>query len=103
MYAILEAGGRQHRVTVGEKLKVELIAAEAGSEVSFDKVLMVKNGEELKIGRPYVDGALVKAQVIEHGKGKKVIIFKYRRKKDYRRKQGHRQPYTLLEITAIEG
>ncbi len=103
MYAILEAGGRQHRVAVGDKLKVELMAAESGSQVSFDKVLMVNNGTDLKVGKPYVDGATVKANIIEHGKGKKVVILKYRPKKDSRRKQGHRQPYTLLEITAIEG
>ena len=103
MYAILEAGGRQHRVAVGDKLKVELMAAESGSQVSFDKVLMVNNGTDLKVGKPYVDGATVKANIIEHGKGKKIVILKYRPKKDSRRKQGHRQPYTLLEITAIEG
>ena len=103
MYAIIEAGGRQHRVAVGDKIKVELLAAEAGNQVSFDKVLMVNNGSELKVGHPFVEGAKVNANVVEHGKNKKVVILRYRPKKDSRRKQGHRQPYTLIEITSIEG
>lgn len=103
MYAVVEIGGRQYRVTEGDKFKVELLATEAGSDVSFDKILMVTDGDNTVIGRPYVEGASVNAKILEHGKGKKIVFMKFHPKKDYRRKQGHRQPYTLLEITAVQG
>ncbi len=101
MYVVVEIGGRQYRVTEGDKFRVELLAAEAGSDVCFDKVLLVSNGENTVVGKPYVEGASVNAKILEHGKGKKVVFMKYRPKKDYRRKQGHRQPYTLLEVTTV--
>ncbi|MFP4456361.1 MAG: 50S ribosomal protein L21 [Clostridia bacterium] len=101
MYAIVEASGTQHKVAVGDVVKMQLLHAEEGSEVTMDKVLMISNDGDLKVGNPYLENAKVKAKVVENGKDKKVIIFKYKPKKDYRRKQGHRQPYTMIEITEI--
>ncbi len=103
MYAIIETGGKQYRVQNGDQIAVEKLNVEAGEAVVFDKVLVVGEGAEAKVGTPYVAGTTVEGKVVESGKGKKVIIFKYKAKKDYRKKQGHRQPYTLVEITAIDG
>lgn len=103
MYAIIETGGKQYRVQNGDQIVVEKLGVEAGETVVFDKVLVVGEGEGVKVGAPYVEGTTVEGKVVENGKGKKVIIFKYKAKKDYRKKQGHRQPYTLVEITAIGG
>ena len=99
MFAIIETGGKQYRVTEGEELFVEKLNAEAEGEIVFDKVLMVNE----KIGTPYVEGAKVKATVVKNGKAKKIIVYKYKSKKNYHKKQGHRQPYTKVKITAIEG
>ena len=101
MYAVIEAGGKQHKVTEGEILRVEKIDAEIGTEITFDNVIMVKKDDTVMIGKPYVDNASVTAEVVEQGKHKKIIVFKYRRKKNYQRKQGHRQRYTALQIKAI--
>ncbi len=101
MHAIMETGGKQYRVTEGDQIRVEKLDIADGEQVKFDKVLVLGEGTEAKVGTPYVDGAAVFADVIESGKGKKVIIFKYRAKKGYRKKRGHRQPYTLIEITGI--
>ncbi len=101
MYAIIETGGKQYRVAEGDQIRIEKIKAADGEQVKFDKVLVLGEGAEAKVGAPYVEGAAVFGDVIETGKGKKVIIFKYKAKKDYRKKQGHRQPYTLVEITGI--
>ena len=101
MYAIIETGGKQYRVQNGDKIAVEKLGAADGETVVFDKVLVVGEGAEAKVGTPYVEGSTVEGKVVENGKGKKVIIFKYKAKKDYRKKQGHRQPYTLVEITGI--
>ena len=98
MFAIIETGGKQYRVVEGEELFIEKIEAEAEGEVVFDKVLMVND----KIGTPYVEGAQVKAVVEKHGKGKKIIVYKYKAKKNYHKKQGHRQPFTKVQITKIE-
>ena len=103
MYAIIETGGKQYRVENGDQIAVEKLGVEDGAKVVFDKVLVVGDGADIKVGAPYVDGVTVEGNAIETGKGKKVIIFKYKAKKDYRKKQGHRQPYTLVEITAIDG
>ncbi len=99
MFAIIETGGKQYRVVEGEELFIEKLEVEAEGEVVFDKVLMVND----KIGTPYVEGATVKALVEKHGRGKKIIIYKYKSKKNYHKKQGHRQPYTKVKITAIVG
>ena len=101
MYAIIETGGKQYRVQEGDVITVEKLNVEAGKKVEFDKVLVMNNGADLQIGAPYVDGAKVFGNVVENGKAKKVIIFKYKAKKDERKKQGHRQPYTMVEITGI--
>ena len=101
MFAVFASGGKQHRVTEGEIIKLELLSAEPGQEVVFDKVLMVANGDDVSVGRPYVDGGKVTAEVISHDRGKKIRVIKFKRRKDYMRRQGHRQWYTELKITAI--
>ncbi|MFS8652279.1 MAG: 50S ribosomal protein L21 [Caldibacillus sp.] len=102
MYAIVETGGKQVKVTEGQTIYVEKLAAEVGDTVTLDKVLMI-GGENVKVGTPYVEGASVTAKVAEHGKHKKIVVFKYKPKKNYKKKQGHRQPYTKLIIEKIEG
>lgn len=97
MFAIIETGGKQYKVSEGDELFVEKLDVEAESEVVFDKVLMVEG----KVGTPYVEGATVKATVVKHGKGKKIIVYKYKSKKNYHKKQGHRQPYTKVKVVAI--
>lgn len=101
MYAMIETGGKQYRVQEGDKLFVEKLNVEEGQEVTLDKVLLVSNEGNITVGKPFVEGATVAAKVLENGKAKKIIVFKYKAKKDYRKKQGHRQPYTKLEITKI--
>lgn len=101
MYAVIEAGGKQHQVTEGELLRVEKINAEVGAEVTFDKVMLVKKDDTVLVGKPFVEKAAVTAEVVEHGKGEKVIIFKFKRRKNYKRRQGHRQQYTAVRIKAI--
>lgn len=101
MYAVIKTGGKQYKVAVGEKIKVEQIAAEQDQEIVLDEILAVGSGEELKIGTPLVSGAKVTAKVLSHGRGDKVRIFKMRRRKHYQKRQGHRQGYTELEILAI--
>ena len=103
MYAVIKAGGKQYRVAVGEKLKVDQIAADVGQEIVIDQVLAVGNGAELKIGTPLVSGATVTATVVSHGRGDKVRIFKMRRRKHYQKRQGHRQNFTELQIGSING
>ncbi len=99
MYAIIQTGGKQYKVSQGDQLQVEKLDATIGDQVSFD-VLMI-GGETVTIGTPTVAGAKVTAKVVEQGKGPKVLIFKHKPKKDYRKSQGHRQPFTLIEVTAI--
>ena len=101
MYAVVKTGGKQYRVSAGQKLKVEQIPAEVGAEVTLDQVLMVGEGESVKIGAPLVAGASVKAVVVSHGRHDKVKIFKMRRRKHYQKRQGHRQNYTELRIDTI--
>ncbi len=100
MYAIIETGGKQLKVEEGQTIFVEKLEAEDGSDVTFDKVLFV-GGDSVKVGAPYVDGATVTAKVDKQGKGRKITVFKYKPKKNYKRKQGHRQPYTKLTIEKI--
>lgn len=101
MYAVIKTGGKQYRVAAGEKLKVEQIPADVGAEITLDKILMVGEGESVKIGAPLVSGATVKATVLAQGRHDKVKIFKMRRRKHYQKHQGHRQNYTELRIDAI--
>ena len=101
MYAVIKTGGKQYRVAAGEKIKVEQIPADIGSEVVLDQVLMVASGDDVTMGTPLVGGATVKAKVLSHGRGEKVHIYKMRRRKHYRKSQGHRQNYTEIEILGI--
>ena len=103
MYAVVKTGGKQYRITPGEKVKVEQIAADVGAEVVLDQVLMVGEGDSVRLGQPTVAGATVKATVVSHGRGEKVEIFKMRRRKHYQKHQGHRQNYTELKIDSIVG
>lgn len=103
MYAVIETGGKQYRVQEGDIVLVEKLDVEEGEKVDLSKVLLVSSEEGIKVGKPYVEGAKVEATAIEHGKGKKIVVFKYKPKKNYRKKQGHRQPYTKLKIEKIVG
>ncbi len=101
MYAVIKTGGKQYKVAAGDKIKVEQIAADVGQEIVIDQVLAVGNGAELTVGTPLVNGASVKATVLAHGKHDKVRIFKMRRRKHYQKRQGHRQAFTELHISAV--
>ncbi len=101
MYAIVATGGKQYRVKEGEKLRIEKLSAEAGDTVELDKVLMVGEGDDVKIGAPYLEGAKVTATVAANGRGEKVNIIKFRRRKHHRKQMGHRQAFTEIEITGI--
>ena len=102
MYAIIETGGKQYKVSEGDELFIEkLNLSEDASEVVFDKVLAIGNDDSVTVGAPYVEGAAVKAKFIKNGKGKKIVVFTYKPKKNEKRKMGHRQPYTKVEITAV--
>jgi len=101
MYAVIKTGGKQYKVAAGEKVKVELIAADVGQEIVIDQVLAVGDGADLKVGSPLVAGASVTAMVVAQGKHDKVHIFKMRRRKHYRKSQGHRQNFTELQISAV--
>jgi large subunit ribosomal protein L21 len=103
MYAVVKTGGKQYKVVPGEKLKVETIPADVGAEVILDQVLMVGEGESVRVGQPIVAGATVKTTIVAHGRGEKIRIFKMRRRKHYQKHQGHRQNYTELQIDAIVG
>ena len=103
MYAVIKTGGKQYKVVAGEKLKVEQIPADIGSEITIDQVLALGAGETIKFGAPLVAGATVLAKVIDHGRHDKVRIFKMRRRKHYQKRQGHRQQFTELQIGAIAG
>jgi large subunit ribosomal protein L21 len=102
MYAVFKTGGKQYRVSQGDKLRVEKLSGNVGDTVTFNEVLVL-GGETLKLGAPMVGGAKVEAKITEQDRDKKIVIFKFRRRKNYRRKNGHRQPYTALEVTAIKG
>jgi large subunit ribosomal protein L21 len=101
MYAVIQTGGKQYRVKSGEQVKVELLPAEVGAAVSFDRVLMLGEGDGVRVGAPFVDGARVKATVVAQGRGEKVRIFKLRRRKHYAKTQGHRQAFTEVRIDEI--
>jgi large subunit ribosomal protein L21 len=101
MYAIIEACGKQYKVSEGDIVFVEKLEVNEGEKVTFDKVLLISDGDKIKVGTPQVKNAKVEATVVEHGKAKKVVVFKYKAKKNERRKQGHRQPYTKIKIEKI--
>ena len=103
MYAVIVTGGKQYKVSEGDTLFIEKLTAEEGDAVTFDQVLMVGDGDKVTVGAPAVDGATVEAKVLKNGKAKKIYVFKMKRKKNYRRKKGHRQPFTKIEITKING
>ena len=103
MYAVIQTGGKQYRVKSGEQVKVEMLPAEVGAAVSFDRVLMLGEGDGVRVGAPFVDGAKVKATVVAQGRGEKVRIFKLRRRKHYAKTQGHRQSFTEVRIDEIVG
>ena len=102
MYAIIESCGRQYKVAQGDVVFFEKLDAEEGKKVTFDHVVLVSDDKKVEVGAPYVKGVKVEGKVVSHGKGKKILVYKYKAKKNYRRKQGHRQPYTKVEITAIK-
>jgi large subunit ribosomal protein L21 len=101
MYAVIASGGKQYRVAEGETLRVEKLAGPAGTKVTFDPLLFADDAGGVQVGQPTVSGITVEAEIVEQGLSKKIIIFKYKRRKSYRRKQGHRQPFTALKITSI--
>jgi large subunit ribosomal protein L21 len=103
MYAVIRTGGKQYRVSAGDTLKVERLSADVGAEVVLDQILAIGEGEAVKCGAPLLAGAAVKATVVAHGRGDKVSIFKLRRRKHYKKSQGHRQQYTEIRITGISG
>lgn len=102
MYAVISSGGKQYKVETDEILRVEKLPGEIGSPITFDRVLMVSDGDNVRVGAPVLDDATVQGHIVEQGKSKKIIVFKYKRRKRYRRKQGHRQPYTAIKIDTIE-
>ena len=101
MYAVIATGGKQYRVSEGDILRIEKIGGNVGDPVELDKVLMVADGDDVSIGRPVVDDARVNASIVEQGKAKKVLVFKYKRRKRFRKMQGHRQPFTAIRIEGI--
>ncbi len=102
MFAIVETGSKQYRVAPGDVIQVEKLPVEEGAQVELDRVLCLAQDEDVKVGTPYLEGVKVKAQVLRHGKGRKIIVMKYKKRKNYRRKKGHRQLFTELKITDIE-
>lgn len=102
MYAVVNTGGKQYKVKAGDVLRVEKLSGEVGSPVTFDRVMMVADGAEISVGQPLLEKTSVKGTIVEQGKAKKVIVFKYKRRKRFRRKQGHRQAFTAVKIDSIE-
>lgn len=101
MYAVVKTGGKQYRVREGQTIEVEKLAGNPGERVTLDEVLLLADGENVTVGRPLVEGASIEAEIVDHDKHRKVLVFKLRRRKRYRRKVGHRQPYTALKVTTI--
>ena len=102
MYAVIKTGGKQYRVAPGDEIKFERLQGEVGDSVAFDQILLTSDGEKVKVGHPYVDNSKVIGRIIRQGKNRKIIVFKYKRRKGYRRKLGHRQHFTLVSIEGIE-
>jgi large subunit ribosomal protein L21 len=102
MYAVIESGGKQHRVKAGDVIKLEKLAGEPGATIEFDKILLQSDGKEVKIGTPYIEGAKVSGEVVKHDRHKKINILKFKRRKNYMKQQGHRQDYTEVKITKVD-
>jgi large subunit ribosomal protein L21 len=102
MYAVIKTGGKQYRVAPGEEVRLEKLQGEVGDPVSFEEVLLISDGEKVSVGQPYVDDSKVIGRIVRQGKGKKIVVVKYKRRKGYRRKRGHRQYFTLVRIENIE-
>jgi len=103
MYAVIRTGGKQYRVAEGDKLRVEKLVADEGADITFDQVMMLADGDQVQVGKPFLSGQQVQAQVLSHGRGKKVKIIKFRRRKHHLKRQGHRQSFTEVRITGIGG
>jgi len=103
MYAVIETGGKQYRVQAGETVRVETLPGETGDAVQFQRVLLLSDGESVSVGRPAIDGALVTGQIVEQGLGEKLVVYKFKRRKNYRKRNGHRQPYTAVKIEKVVG
>lgn len=103
MYAIIKTGGKQYRVSSGDEIKFEKLEGEVGDSVAFNQVLLTSDGENINVGQPYLGNSTVTGEIIHQGKSRKIIVFKYKRRKGYRRKHGHRQHFTLVRIADIEG
>ena len=101
MFGVIETGGKQYKVSIGDKIRVEKLNVNEGDDIVFDKVLLIADDNEVKIGQPYIEGAKIKAKVVKQGKGKKQIVFKFKPRSNYKVKKGHRQPYTQVEIISI--
>ena len=101
MFAVIETGGKQYRVAEGETVHIEKLDGAVGDNVQFDQVLLVGEGENVSVGQPIVSGATVAGEIVEHGKAKRLVVFKFKRRKDYRRRNGHRQHYTAVKITSV--
>ena len=102
MYAVIKTGGKQYRVAKGDEVKVEQLQGEVGDEVAFDQVLLTSNGENVEVGKPFLENSKVVGRIARQGKNKKIVVFKYKRRKGYRRKKGHRQHFTLVRIEDIK-
>ncbi|HDG98583.1 MAG: 50S ribosomal protein L21 [Deltaproteobacteria bacterium] len=102
MYAVIQTGGKQYKVAPGDEIQVEKLPALAGDQITFEKVLLASDGDTIKVGTPYVEGSKVIGRIVRQGKAKKIIVFKYKRRKNYKRKKGHRQHISLVRIEKIE-
>jgi len=102
MYAVFQSGGKQYKVSAGDEVKVEMLPGEIGEDVVFDKILLASDGENVQVGNPYLGDARVTGKIARHDKSKKIVVFKYKRRKGYRNTRGHRQPYTLVRIEDVQ-